>query len=69
MDWQEYGLASCRVETMAKNTGSGHRKGAIRNRSQTKSTSGNYVKRDGKTGRFLNVKSDKSPFKGIRREK
>lgn len=54
---------------MAKNTGSGFRKGAVTGRSQMKSPTGNYVKRDAKTGRFLNVKSDKSPFKGVRKEK
>ena len=54
---------------MAKNTGSGYRKGAISDRSQFKTPSGNFVKRDAKTGRILDVKTDKSPFKGIRKEK
>ncbi len=54
---------------MAKNSGSGFRKGAVKGRSQTKTSSGNYVKRDAASGRFLNVKSDKSPFKGIKKEK
>ena len=57
---------------MAKNgkTGDGHRVGAVRERSQTQTPSGNYVKRDTDTGRFLNVKtSDTTPFKGVRREK
>lgn len=54
---------------MAKNTGSGHRKGAVKSRTQAKTPSGHYVKRDASTGKFLNVKSDKSPFKGIRKEK
>lgn len=50
--------------------GDGHRKGAVRNRSQTQTPSGNYVKRDTTTGRFMDVKtSDKQPFKGVRREK
>lgn len=57
---------------MAKNgkPGDGHRVGAVRERSQTQTPSGNYVKRDTATGRFIDVKtSDKTPFKGIRREK
>jgi len=51
-------------------TGDGHRKGAVRNRSQTKTPSGHYVKRDADSGRFMDVKtSDKTPFKGVRKEK
>ena len=59
-------------KNMATNppTGDDHRKGAVRNRSQTKTPSGHYVKRDANTGRFMDVKtSDKKPFKGVRREK
>jgi hypothetical protein len=54
---------------MAKNTGGGRRIGAIKGRSQTKTGTGHYVLRDAKTGKFLNVKSDKSPFKSVRKEK
>jgi hypothetical protein len=54
---------------VAKNTGSGHRIGQVTDRSQTKTPSGHYVKRDTSTGRFLNVKSDSKPFKGVRKEK
>lgn len=54
---------------MAKNSGGGYRKGAVTGRSQTKNSSGHYVKRDAASGKFLNVKSDKSPFKGVRKEK
>lgn len=57
---------------MAKNNppGDGHRIGAVKNRSQTQTPSGNWVKRDTDNGRFLDVKtSDKSPFKGVRKEK
>lgn len=57
---------------MAKNNpiGDGRRVGAMRDRSQTQTPSGHYVKRDTETGRFLDVKtSDKTPFKGVRREK
>lgn len=57
---------------MAKNNppGDGHRIGAVRERSQTQTPTGNYVKRDANSGRFLDVKTtDKTPFKGVRREK
>lgn len=57
---------------MAKNNppGDGHRIGAVRDRSQTQMPSGHWVKRDTSTGRLLDVKtSDKTPFKGVRREK
>ncbi len=57
---------------MAKNNppGDGHRNGAVRDRSQTQAPSGHWVKRDTDTGRFMEVKtSEKTPFKGVRREK
>ena len=54
---------------MAKNTGAGHRTGAVKGRSQTTTPSGHPVKRDAKTGQFMDVKSDKTPFKGVRKEK
>lgn len=44
------------------------RHGAVRSRSQTKTGSKHYVKRNTKTGRFMDVKSDGKPFKGVRRE-
>lgn len=50
---------------MAKNNppGDGHRIGAVRQRSQTATPSGHYVKRDTATGRFLEVKtSDTDDF-------
>lgn len=50
--------------------GDGHRNGAVRDRSQTRTPSGHWVKRDSETGRFIDVKtSDKKPFKGVRKEK
>lgn len=50
--------------------GDGHRKGAVKGRSQTQTLSGHYVKRDASTGRFMDVKTtDKTPFKGVRKEK
>lgn len=56
---------------MAKNGPSGGgRKGSVDNRSQFKHpTSGNWVKRDTTTGRFLDQKtSAPTPFKGVAKE-
>ncbi len=54
---------------MAINTGNNSRKGSIKGRSQVYNPStGNYVKRDTETGQFIDVKSDGTPFKGIRKE-
>lgn len=50
--------------------GDGHRKGAVRERSQTYNPkTERYVKRDTNTGRFMDQKSDGKPFKGVRKEK
>lgn len=50
--------------------GDGHRNGAARQRTQTQTPSGNWVKRDSETGRFMDVKTtDKTPFKGVTKEK
>ena len=55
---------------MAINSGKGSRQGSVKERSQVYNPStGNYVKRDTNTGRFLDVKSDGTPFKGVRKEK
>lgn len=57
---------------MAKNApvGDGRRVGAVRERSQTQTPSGHWVKRDANTGQFMDVKtSDKTPFKGVRKER
>ncbi len=49
--------------------GDGHRNGAVKDRSQTYNAKNEtWVKRDTDTGRFMDVKSDGRPFKGIRRE-
>lgn len=54
---------------MAKNTGKDYRIGSVDNRSQTYNPSnGTYVKRDTSTGRFMDVKSDGTPFKGVAKE-
>ena len=51
-------------------SGDGHRNGAVKGRSQAQTPSGHGVKRDADTGRFMDVKtSDKTPFKGVRKEK
>ena len=51
-------------------SGDGHRNGAVKDRSQTQTSSGNWVKRDSNTGRFMDVKTtDKTPFKGVTKEK
>ena len=53
-----------------KPAGDGHRIGAVRQRSQTQTPAGNWVKRDSETGRFIDVKtSDKTAFKGVTKEK
>ena len=46
------------------------RRGAVRTRSQAYNpTTKRYVKRNTLTGEFMDVKSDKKPFKGVRKEK
>lgn len=51
-------------------SGDGHRNGAVRQRTQTQTPSGNWVKRDSETGRFMDVKTtDKTAFKGVTKEK
>ncbi|MBE7438176.1 MAG: hypothetical protein HS115_06930 [Spirochaetales bacterium] len=51
-------------------SGDGHRKGAVRNRSQVYNPQiDKYVKRDNVSGQFMDVKSDGKPFKGVRKEK
>ncbi|MBD2533589.1 hypothetical protein H6G97_30150 [Nostoc flagelliforme FACHB-838] len=54
---------------MAKNTGNGYRRGAVDKRSQTYNpVTEQWVKRDAETGRFMDVKQNKEPFKGVRKE-
>lgn len=57
---------------MAKNgnIGDGHRNGAVRKRSQTfNPIIEKWIKRDTKTGQFIDQKSDNDPVKGVRKEK
>ncbi len=50
--------------------GDGHRNGAVRDRSQFQTPGGLWAKRDGNTGRIMDVKtSAPTPHKGVRREK
>lgn len=51
-------------------TGDNHRNGAVKKRTQVLNPkTDQYVKRDTDTGRFLNVKQDGTPFKGVTKEK
>jgi hypothetical protein len=57
---------------MATNPPSGdnHRNGAVRSRSQTfNPRTQQFVKRNAETGRFMDVKQNGTPFKGVRKEK
>jgi hypothetical protein len=50
--------------------GDGHRIGAVRDRSQVfNPVTEQWVKRDAETGKFMDVKQDGEPFKGVRKEK
>ena len=56
---------------MAKNppTGDGHRRGAVRDRSQVDNpTTDRWTKRDTNSGQFIDQKRDRDPFKGVRKE-
>jgi hypothetical protein len=54
---------------MATNSGSGTRKGAVKNRSQIfNPLTGHYLKRDTESGLIIDVKTDGKPYKGIIKE-
>jgi hypothetical protein len=62
-------LKKIKFKYMASNTGQNSRKGAVKSRSQVFNPStGNYIKRDTNTGKFIEVKSDGKPFKGVKKE-
>ena len=43
--------------------------GAVKSRSQIKNPlTGTWTKRDDKSGKFMDVKADPKPFKGVRKE-
>ena len=51
-------------------TGDGHRKGAVRGRSQVHNPkTDTWTKRNVDDGRFMDGKKDGTPFKGVRKEK
>jgi hypothetical protein len=53
-----------------KPIGDNARKGAVRKRSQVQNPkTGQWVKRDADSGRFLDVKTSGGKFKGVRKEK
>jgi hypothetical protein len=57
---------------MAKNKtpGDNRRAGAVKKRSQIRNkVTGTWTKRDAKSGKFLDVKADPKPFKGVRKAK
>lgn len=50
--------------------GDGHRNGAVKKRSQVKNPKNKrFIKRNADDGKFMDVKSDSDPFKGVRKEK
>jgi len=49
--------------------GDGRRNGAVRERSQFERPDGNWQKRDTGTGKFMPVKDDGTPYKGVRKER
>jgi hypothetical protein len=54
---------------MAKNTGHGFRRGAVRERSQTYNPrTRSWTKRDS-AGRYMDGKADQKPFKGVTKQK
>ena len=63
-------VVSIRKEVnMARNLpyGDDHRIGAVRSRSQTfNPRTQQFVKRNAETGRFMDVKQNGAPFKGVR---
>ncbi len=53
---------------MAKNSGSGYRRGSVTARTQFQRRDGHWQKRDERTGRLMAVKDDEAPFKGVAKE-
>jgi hypothetical protein len=53
-----------------KTPGDEKRAGAVKARSQIKNElTGTWTKRDDKSGKFMDVKADPKPFKGVRKGK
>lgn len=53
---------------MAKNTGNGFRRGAVTGHTQFERRDNLWQKLDEHMGRFMEVKGDGKPFKGVARE-
>ncbi len=53
---------------MAKNTGSGFRRGSVTGRTQFERPDGHFQKRDERSGKFMEVKSSSGRFKGVAKE-
>lgn len=53
---------------MATNSGKGHRTGSVTNRSQTKGSNGQWIKRNTQNGQFMNGKADGTKHKGVATE-
>ena len=53
---------------MATNTGDGHRKGSVTDRTQVENDNEDWTKRDTETGEFMDQKADGKPFKGVAKE-
>jgi hypothetical protein len=57
---------------MAKNKARGdeRRVGAVKERSQIRNpVTGTWTKRDDRSGKFMDVKADPTPFKGVRKQR
>ncbi|HTT80562.1 MAG TPA: hypothetical protein VMF86_12865 [Stellaceae bacterium] len=54
---------------MGKNTGEGHRVGFVKNRVQIRNPrTDRWIKVDTKTGRIIDQKKTREPYKGIRQK-
>ncbi|MFN6924362.1 MAG: hypothetical protein ACK4P8_01800 [Tabrizicola sp.] len=53
---------------MARNTGNDYRRGAVTARTQVQLPDGKWMKRDERTGQFLDKKQSDGPWKGVARE-
>ncbi len=53
---------------MARNTGSGYRRGAVSGRTQFQRSDGHWQKRDEHTGHLMPVKQSGGPYKGVAKE-
>jgi hypothetical protein len=62
-------ITSCEEgSVMARNTGKNTRKGSVKDRTQFQGPNGEWIKRDAESGKFMDVKEDEKPFKGVAKE-